>query len=78
MLALSPNNPAVFTGGSLSQAAFSFLRILNCPLRPTKLNESSDFIMKHPSKKTPVKFIHFYRAATKSLAVIVVLRGLAI
>lgn len=51
VLALSPNNPAVFSGGSLSQAAFSFLYVLHCPPRPSKLNKSNDFISKHPNKK---------------------------
>lgn len=78
MLAMSPNKSACFILGSLSQAVLSFLQILNCPPRPTKLNKSSDFKTKYPNKKAQVKFVHFYRAASRSLPVIIALRGLAI
>jgi len=77
VLALSPNNRAVFTGGSLSQAVFSFLCILSCPPRPSKLNKSNDFVTKHPNKKPQVKFVHICRDGPKILLVVVVLRGLA-
>lgn len=78
MLAMSPNKSAGFTQGSLSQAVFSFLQILNCPPRPTKFKKNNYFKTKYLNKKAQVKFLHFYRAASKSLPVIVVIRGLAI